>query len=58
MWECPDVSVIDGKDILIFSPQEVKENMDSGFHDGNNSVYVSGKLDYENCKFHREIRFN
>jgi len=56
MWECPDVSVIDGKDILIFSPQEVKENEKLGFHNGNNSVYVTGKLDYENCKFIREVR--
>lgn len=56
MWECPDVSVIDGKDILIFSPQEVKADDRLGFHDGNNSVYVSGKLDYETCTFTRENR--
>lgn len=56
MWECPDVSVVDGKDILIFSPQEMKENYNLGFHDGNNSVYVTGNFDYKNFKFSREIR--
>lgn len=56
MWECPDVSVIDGKDVLIFSPQEVNENYELGFHDGNNSVYVTGKLDYHNFSFKREVR--
>ena len=56
MWECPDVSVIDGKDCLIFSPQEVRENEKLGFHDGNNSIYVTGKFDYENAKFTREVR--
>lgn len=56
MWECPDVLSLDGKDLLIFSPQEVQENYDSGFHNGNNSVYVSGELNYQDCKFYREIR--
>jgi len=56
MWECPDIFTVDGKDLLIFSPQEVKESQSFGFHNGNNSVYVSGKLDYENCKFLRETR--
>ena len=56
MWECPDISVVNGKELLIFSPQEMKENYQLGFHDGNNSIYVSGKLDYEKCIFTRERR--
>ncbi len=56
MWECPDFFTLDGKDFLIFSPQEVKENSELGFHDGNNSVYVSGFLDFEKCEFIREKR--
>jgi len=56
MWECPDVLNLDGKDMLILSPQEMKENYDLGFHDGNNSLYITGNLDYENCKFTREVR--
>lgn len=56
MWECPDVTVIDGKDCLIFSPQEVKEDESLGFHNGNNSIYVTGKFDYDECKFYREVR--
>lgn len=56
MWECPDFTVVDGKDIMIFSPQEVKEDEKLGFHNGNNSVYVSGKFDYQECVFKRETR--
>jgi len=56
MWECPDISTIDGNDVIIFSPQEVVENSSLGFHNGNNSVYMTGKLDYENCSFTRHIR--
>ncbi len=56
MWECPDVLNLDGKDMLILSPQEMKENYDLGFHNGNNSLYITGSLDYKNCKFTRETR--
>lgn len=43
-------------DLLIFSPQEVKENYELGFHEGNNSLYVSGTLNYKDCRFYREVR--
>lgn len=56
MWECPDLLCLDGKDMLIISPQEMKENYDLGFHDGNNCLYITGKLDYENAVFTREVR--
>lgn len=56
MWECPDFFNLEGKDFLIFSPQEVKASDALGFHDGNNSVYVTGTLDYEKCIFKREVR--
>lgn len=56
MWECPDVLNLDGKDMLIFSPQEMKKDYNAGFHDGNNSVYSTGLLDYKKFKFFSDIR--
>ncbi len=45
MWECPDFFSHGQKDVLIFSPQGMEEDFEKGFHDGNNSVYMIGKLD-------------
>jgi beta-fructofuranosidase len=56
MWECPDYFKLDGRDVLIFSPQEMKENKSYGFHDGNNSVYMTGELDKSSFTFKRETR--
>lgn len=56
MWECPDFTELDGHDILIFSPQEVMESDSLGFHKGNNSVYVTGKMDFETALFTRHRR--
>ena len=56
MWECPDLLNLDGKDMMILSPQEMKEDYQLGFHNGNNSLYITGTLDYENVKFTREVR--
>ena len=56
MWECPDYFSLDSKDVLILSPQEMKEDFWLGFHDGNNSVYITGKLDSDSKKFIRENR--
>ena len=56
MWECPDVLNLDGKDMLIFSPQEMKADYKLGFHEGNNSVYTTGIFDYKQFKFFHDIR--
>lgn len=56
MWECPDILNLDGKDMLIFSPQEMKSNYKLGFHEGNNSVYETGIFDYKKFKFFHDIR--
>ena len=53
MWECPDFFSINGKDVLIISPQEVKATKD-GFHNGNNTAYLIEKYDNEKNKFKRE----
>ncbi len=44
MWECPDFFELDGRHILICSPQDM-EAQGYEFHSGNNAVYFLG--DYE-----------
>jgi len=53
MWECPDFFNLDGSDIMIISPQEVKAE-GLNFHNGHNAAYLIGKYDKENYKFDRE----
>lgn len=44
MWECPDLFGLDGKDVLIVSPQEVRsEGIE--FIDGNTTLCLIGELD-------------
>nr|WP_144921724.1 sucrose-6-phosphate hydrolase [Paenibacillus bovis] len=50
MWECPDLIHLEGKDILLISPQGLEPN---GYLYNNlfQSGYFIGKLDYETLKF-------
>ena len=50
MWECPDYFKLDGKDILVFSPQGVKQK-GHDFQNLYNVVYVIGKFSLENLEF-------
>ena len=54
MWECPDYINIDGKDILIFSPQGLEPK---GFNYQNiyNVVYAIGNMDLDNLTFEIDI---
>lgn len=53
MWECPDFFALQNKYILIISPQDmVAKGMD--FHNGNNSLYISGNFDYKTYEFTQE----
>ena len=47
MWECPDLFRLDGKDVLIVSPQEV-HTRDPEFIDGNTTLCLIGELDRNN----------
>ncbi len=58
MWECPDFFRQGEKDVLIFSPQGMKEDFEKGFHDGNNSVYMLGELDSKTFDFSPELLSN
>lgn len=53
MWECPDVFSLDGTDVIIVSPQEMEEDLEKGWHKGNNSCCIIGKLSRETWKFER-----
>ncbi|OFD70230.1 glycoside hydrolase family 32 protein [Bacillus mycoides] len=51
MWECPDYFHLDGKDILIFSPQGIQATKGS-YQNVYNVIYAIGTLDLENLYFH------
>ncbi len=53
MWECPDFFELDGKQILLVSPQDM---LPQGFeyHNGNGTVCIIGSYDEENKKFVEE----
>lgn len=53
MWECPDFFSIDGKDILIISPMEVKANS-KGYVNGHNAIFLTGNYNKETYCFERE----
>ncbi|MDZ5473993.1 sucrose-6-phosphate hydrolase [Bacillus sp. 31A1R] len=46
MWECPDIFPLDDYDVLMMSPQGMKEE-EYLYHNLHQSGYVLGKLDYE-----------
>ena len=46
MWECPDLFRLDGKDVLLVSPQEMAA-IGLEFHPGNANVCLIGRLDGE-----------
>ncbi len=53
MWECPDFFQLDGKAVLITSPQDM---MPQGFeyHNGNGTLCLLGTFDEETEEFHEE----
>ena len=52
MWECPDFFELDGKQILIVSPQEMHAREE--FHAGYGTVAILGSFDEKECRFERE----
>ncbi len=53
MWECPDFFELDGKQVLIISPQDMLP-VGLEFHNGNGTMYISGNYD-ENHNFNEEV---
>ena len=53
VYECPDYFQIDGKDIIITSPQRLPQ-MGNSFENCNSCIYMIGKLDFETGHFEIE----
>lgn len=53
MWECPDFFPLDGKHVLLVSPQEMTP-LGLEFHAGYGTVALLGDYDKENYKFDRQ----
>lgn len=45
MWECPDFFALDGVQVLLVSPQEMRATADSEFHAGEGTVALLGRYD-------------
>ncbi len=52
MWECPDFFPLDGKQVLLVSPQEMHAREE--FHAGYGTVALLGSFDEKECAFARE----
>lgn len=44
MWECPDFFTLDGKSVLVVSPQDMQAD-GKEFHNGNQSIALIGEFD-------------
>ncbi len=51
MWECPDFFPLDGKQVLLVSPQEMHAREE--FHAGFGTVCLLGDWDEKDCRFER-----
>lgn len=53
MWECPDFFEMDGKHVLLVSPQDMlPEGLE--YHNGNGTLCIIGEYDEKNGKFIEE----
>ena len=53
MWECPDFFALDGKQVLLVSPQEMTP-VGLEFHAGNGTVCLLGRYDRTSHQFTRQ----
>jgi len=53
MWECPDYFTLNGKEVLIVSPQEMKAK-EYDFHCGDGTMCIVGEYDEKEQCFRRE----
>ena len=54
MWECPDFFYLDGKNVLVTSPQDMQAE-DLEFHNGNGTIYLVGEFEAKNGTFERSL---
>ena len=53
MWECPDFFRLDGRDVLLTSPQDMSP-IGLEFHNGNNTLCVIGEIDADRNELRRD----
>lgn len=53
MWECPDFFELDGRHIIMISPQEMSA-LGMEFHNGNGTMFLIGCYDRKNHVFERD----
>lgn len=49
-WECPDFFELDGQQVLVVSPQDMRA--DDEFHSGNNAAFFLGEYEKQSHQFH------
>ena len=54
MWECPDFFSLDGKDVVLVSPQDMLPK-DFEYHNGDGTLCLIGKFDETTKTFIPEI---
>lgn len=54
MWECPDFFALDGAQVLLVSPQEMRATADGEFHAGEGTVAILGRYDPATHAFARQ----
>ena len=54
MWECPDFFALDGVQVLLISPQEMRATADGEFHAGEGTVALLGRYDPATHAFARQ----
>lgn len=54
IFECPDLIEIDGKDILIASPQGLKDDYFYNYQNSDSCVYLVGSLSTNTNKFYKD----
>lgn len=54
MWECPDFFPLDGRQLLLVSPQEMEGTPDGEFHAGFGTLALLGRWDKDAASFTRE----
>jgi len=53
MWECPDFFALDGKQVIVTSPQDMSP-LGMEFHNGNGTLCLIGQYDRQAHRFERE----
>ena len=53
IFECPDFTTIDGKDVLITSPQSIGSDEEYRFQNADSCVYLLGNLSVNTNKFYQ-----